>query len=180
MSPAVSNKKRPWHKALDDIDSGEVGEEEKTEEFFAITEHSVYQVSSEKDSEGTPIVQEIAQTIRNGGPVPVGERLYGGDLVGIRWPGIVLYIEDRCPISGDRNKPQRPEEVDAVCWGDRTSPIAALCLKKEEALMCLHSKELKGCDQRWRKETEKTLEKIGDNHPIFILSITEAIKYDSA
>lgn len=171
MSQAVLD--RP--KVLTDIFGKHDDENDIVEEFYAVTETSVYRVSSLKDSRGTPIVEKIA--LRGKSARPVGDRLHGGSLVGIMKVCIVLYDEDYSPFSGPRKRHQRPEEVNIAFWGEYTSPISALCLKRDEAMMCLHSKDLKNCDPRWRTETEEVLKCIGDHHPVFILSLTEAISF---
>ena len=146
------------------------------EEFFAVTKTSVYRVSSQKDEKGFPVVEKIA--LRGESAVPVGGRLHNGHLVGIMKTEINLYYEDYSPFSGRREQPQRPEEVNIHYWGGHTSPIVALFLNKEEAMSCFNSENQKNCDPRWRKQTEETLGAIGDNHPVFIPSISHSISYD--
>lgn len=164
---AVLNR-RPLYSS----DDGITKEEDTGEEFFAVTETSVYRVSSLTDSRNTPIVEKIALVGES--DVPVGGRLKGGNLIGIMKIGIILYIEDH-PRPG---RPQRPEDVNTGYWGGHTSPIVALCLRQDDAMICLHSKDIKNCDPGWRRETEEVLEHIGDDHPVFILSVTEAITFE--
>ena len=154
--------------------------EEKSErkhlgEFFAVTRNSLYRVSREKAEHNIPIVEQIAAHFKS--DLLKDGRLHGGYYVGITKDGLVLYYEDYLP----GQKPshiQRPEMVNVAQWGDHTSYVVALFLNKDEALNCFNSSDdLKQCDPRWRVQTEETLEVIGDNHPVFILSILDAIRY---
>jgi len=146
-------------------------EKNASDEFFAVTlDPAVWHISSKKDLEGTPTVERIAQI--SGGPIPVGGRLAGGKFVGIGGSGIVLYVDPYSP-----RKRRRPEEVETIYWGGYTPPIVALCLQEGEALMCLHSKELQVCDSRWREETEEVLKYIGNDHPVFVLSAKDPIRF---
>lgn len=160
-------------KPRDFFDEGKMDEEEFLDEFFALTLNSltrgvsVWRVSSKKER-NIPIVEKIA--IIGQSPIPVGGKLSGGSFAGVMKSCILLY-------NTPNQKRQRPEEVNSAYWGGNTSPIAALFIKKDDAMVCLHSKGLKHCDPRWRKETEETLSKIGDNHPVFVLSISDPIRY---
>ncbi len=145
--------------------------EEFLREFFAVTETSVYRISSERDEKGWPIVEKIA--LRGESAVKLGGRLHNGHFVGIMKDEINLY--DAVWREG---RPQRPDEVNIVHWGGHTSPIVGLFLNRKEAMRCFKSKNQKNCDSRWRKQTEETLKAIGDNHPVFILSICDAISFD--
>lgn len=68
--------------------------------------------------------------------------------------------------------------VNIALWGGHTSYIIALFLDKDEALDCFKYGSVEQCDPRWKEQTKKTLEAIGDNHPVFILSIFDAIRYE--
>jgi hypothetical protein len=175
QTAVLENKKKLKDKTSELNEGGTEEPKGPIEEFYAVTETSAYQVSSEKDSDNTPIVEKIDMVGKS--MVSIGDRLHGGSLVGIMKDGLVLYLEDYKWFS-KHERPQRPEDVSIAFWGGRTSPIVALCLKKDDALTCLHSKGLKRCDPSWRKETEEVLQKISDDHPVFILSVTDAIKFD--
>lgn len=147
-------------------------------EFFAVTTTSVYRVSDEKDEDGIPIVEKIA--LKGQSKILVGGRLKNGYLVGISRDRICLYQdEEMSPYASINKEHPRPlEEVNTFFWGGTTSPIIALFFKKDEALKCLNSPDLKYCDPRWKEQTKEVLATIGNNHPVFILSKKEyAISY---
>lgn len=141
------------------------------DKFYAVSKTSTYRVTDKKDEHGWPIVEKIA--IRTGvkSSVAVGERLENGSLVGITGDGMVLYNEQH-PNPG---KIQKPEEVTNAFMGGRTSPIVALFLRQEEAIECMNSSGLEGCDPRWQNKTKEVVGAIGDNHPVFILSKWEPV-----
>jgi hypothetical protein len=162
----------PGAMILDRVNDAETEEKEKLDRFFAVTKTSTYRVESEKGENRDPIVEKIA--LRGESRVQIGGRLHNGDFVGIMKGGLVLYIEDH-PKDG---RIQKPEEVNTAFWGGHTSPIIGLFLELEEAMACHNSENLEICDSRWRKETEETLRAIGNNHPVFILSVWDPISYD--
>lgn len=131
--------------------------------FFAVTETSVYSVSDERDEKGVPIVEKIA--LRGESKVAIGQRLSGGQYVGVTPEGIIFYDQDHL-----RNPPQKPEYVNIAFYGGHTSLIVALFLDKEEAMKCHNSKDHKPSDSRWEDKTKEVLNAIGDNHLIFIVS----------
>jgi len=132
-------------------------------EFFAVTQTSVY-VVKDKIENGCPIVEKIAANRES--CIPVGGRLRNGSCVGIMLKtGIILYNPSK--------KSREPESVNISHWGGHTSPIIALFLEKEKAINCLNSENTITCDLKWKKETIETLEKIGNNHPVFVPSVLE-------
>ncbi len=134
--------------------------------FYAVTKTSVYKIEGRRNEEsGEADVQKIA--LRGESRVGVGERLRNGDFVGIMKMGIVLYRENN-PQSGGMIQP--PEAV--PFWGGHTSPIIGLFLRLEEAITCHNSPEKRTCDPRWRKQTEETLQEIGENHPVLRVSVS--------
>ena len=136
-------------------------------EFFAVTKTSVYRVSDERGENNWPIVEKIA--LRGESETPVGGRLRNGCLVGImggKLSGIYLYDQDH----PRRGSVQPPEMVNNVFFGSRTSRLVALFLEKEAAIKCSDSNDPRPLDPRWRKQTNETLNAIGDDHPVFIIS----------
>lgn len=132
-------------------------------EFFAATQTSVYVVKDEMEN-GCPIVEKIAE--KKISPFPIGGKLKNGSRIGIMLKmGIVLYNPSR--------REEKPEQVNIARWGGKTSSIVALFLEKDRAIRCLDSKNITMCDPRWKKETLETLEKIGNNHPVFVFSIID-------
>lgn len=134
---------------------------EQIHEFYAVTKTSVYHVKDERDEHGCPIIEKIA--LRGESRVGVGERLRGGYRVAVTKIGIFPYVPD--PHDGDA-----PESVNTICWGDRSSPLTGLFLRKEDAMACFGSENLVAYDKRWQRETEKVMNAIGGKHPVFTVS----------
>lgn len=61
--------------------------------------------------------------------------------------------------------------MDFLCGeGEKTGPVVGLFLNHDDAMACSRCKEeLKNLDSRWQNETTKVLQRIGNNHPIFII-----------
>ena len=134
-------------------------------EFFAVTRTSVYRVTDEEGENGWPIVEKIA--LRGESEIPIGKRLTEGYNVGIMKKGIVMFSSSR--------KHREPELINVYHWGGKTSSIIALFLKENRAMECFNSKNTTVCDPRWKNETLETLDKIGNDHSVFIPSITEGL-----
>jgi hypothetical protein len=136
-------------------------------EFFAVTlSGSLYHISDEFVN-GCPSVVKIAR--KGESRVDVGERLRSGQLVGLVGRKIVLYSED-APLASSLKK-QDPGEVSTYLWGGHTSPVVALFLREEDAMACFLDKtEKTALDNDWRDYTQAALERIGKNHPVFIIS----------
>ena len=139
-------------------------------EFYVVTKTSVYHVTDTKDKDGNPIVTKIAIGKNKGSKLRVGSQLKGGNYFGITDDcGIILYRDN-----GQRSKCDRiprPGEVSMKYWSNTTtSPIVALFFEKGPALECVNSDGLKMWDPRWyHLHTKEVLEKIGDDHKVFIL-----------
>jgi len=133
--------------------------------FFAVTTTSLYRIEWLVNVP-MPVVKKIAMAGQS--DVPVGQIITGGYNLGIMDKGLVLYGTDR----------ELPEQVDTRYWGGGTSAIVALFLQEDTARECLNSGDLKSLNPRWRQQTEETLEAIGDNHPRFVHSAMNAIRYD--
>lgn len=134
-------------------------------EFFAVMGNSVYIVKDERNKNGCPIVERIAENKKR---ITPNKMLSGGSHVGIMFTGIVLFR------SSARH---REPEFNTLRWGDKTSPIVALFLKKDNAMECFNSDNLQNCDKRWKEETLETLDEIGSVHPVFVPSIMEGPSY---
>lgn len=142
----------------------------EVKKFYAVTttnrRHvSVYSVERQY-GRSSPFVQKIG--MRGRSAIPLGGLLPTGYFVGIRPSGLIIY--------GTDNRAEL-ENVDATIR-TRSSPIVALFLNEETALKCMDSGELKFLDPRWRKQTEEVLQAIGPDHPMFVLSETDPIKYE--
>ena len=129
-------------------------------EFFAVTKDSAYKIENKRNINNCPIVRQIRAQRKDN--VTPSRKLTGGSHVGIMMTGIVLFSS---------SKKHREPEFNAMRWGDKTSPVVALFLNKEDAMACFGLKDLQECDPLWEKETLETWKKIGKNHPIFISSI---------
>lgn len=135
---------------------------EPLHEFFAVTVTSIYRVSDEKDSEGTPIVQKVRMRFQS--IVGTGKRLMGGSLVGIRAVGLLLYSD------GKENTPHaKPEDIAPVLQGSKSSPLVGLFRTLAEAETCIREENTKVFDSRWQKQTADVLRAIGTNHPVFVV-----------
>ncbi len=138
--------------------------------FFAVTlgrnGASIFEVRSERDERGNPLVTKIG--LRGESSIPVGGRLvpHGADAthIGIsRAPGLLLY----CAPRSDR--PASPVPKPQVPGFARAGGIVALFLTETEARACLNDTLLKEEDPRWEKATRQTLRAIGCHHPVFVV-----------
>lgn len=143
-------------------------------EFYAVTLTSIYRVRDARDEYGWPMVEKIGRRARS--YLPIGGRLENGYFVGIRKSGLVLYHTEVTLTGGSEDR-ARPEEVSRYLWGTSTSKIVALFLTEREARDCLAAVDRQGCDARWRAQTEAVLAAIGDDHPVFILSVDDPITF---
>jgi len=136
-------------------------------EFFAVTlSGSLYRISDEFVN-GCPSVVKIA--LRGESQINVGERLRNGDLVGLIGRRIILYSEPHPPA--DFSKHQDPWQINNYFWGGGTSSIVALFLREKDARACFLDKADKiALDGDWREYTQATLERIGKDHPVFVIS----------
>ncbi|MBN2198192.1 hypothetical protein JW698_03355 [Candidatus Wolfebacteria bacterium] len=94
--------------------------------------------------------------------VKAGGILKNGRFVGVMKDGICLF-------DVSHRTERRPDEVNTIFWGGKTTPLTALFLNRERALDCFKTLNRENWDPRWREETEEVIRAIGDNHPIFIL-----------
>ena len=137
--------------------------------FFAVTQSattqtSVYVIKDEKNKNNCPIVERVA--VKGKDFAAIDKKLAGGSHIGIMLKtGIFLFPSSK--------RHREPEFINIRQRGKKTPPIVALFLKRDEAMKCFNSNSLQECDQRWKKETLETFNKIGDDHPIFIPSIME-------
>lgn len=132
-------------------------------EFYAVTTTSVYLVSDKIGENGCPIVEKIARDAPSS--VEVGGRLRNGKLVAVAKDWIFLYSD---PHSRDYER--HPENINTRHWGGHTSGLIGLFLRKEEAMDCFRSGDKKVLDPRWRAQTEEVRRRIGNDHPVFILT----------
>lgn len=136
-------------------------------EFFAVTlSGSVYRISDEV-KDGCPNVVKIA--LRGESHIGVNERLRNGNLVGLIERRIILYFEPHPPT--DFPKHQDPWQINTYFWGGGTSSIVALFLREEDAMACFLDRVGKtALDEKWSNYTQATLERIGKDHPVFVIS----------
>lgn len=129
-------------------------------EFYAVTRTSVYRVTDEIQ-DNFPLVEKIALKGESG--LKVGSRLRNGRYVGVMKYAICLY--DLSPSRGM----QPPDMVSTRSWGGTTTPITALFLDRDEALLCLEISDRMDWDQRWQRQTREVIGAIGSKHPVFVL-----------
>lgn len=133
--------------------------------FQAVTITSLYHAAI-YGSKGVPVLTKLAQ--RNGceSKVAVGSRLTQGTMLGVAQK-IVLFV----PEGGGITSYQREFLlVNTRYWGEHTSDVVGLFLRKEDAERCMTTNDVKPCDERWRKETVETLKAIGRDHPYCSIS----------
>ncbi len=136
-------------------------------------------VKNEKDKNGVPIVEKIALKEKSGVPVGgrIGEKIRGTCFVGVTKFGIWVYPSE---------KRQRIEEIyeKPEFEAEGTSPILTLCLDRKEAIDFLNSEGFnnyywKSSSVEWgKRKTKETLEAIGENHPLFIISASRNLQFD--
>lgn len=137
----------------------------KLKEFFAVTATSVYHVKADDKDYGKASIIKIA--LNKESAFPVGHRLERGYLISVgSW--LMPYVPEG---GGGYSSYQRDiGSVNTHWWGQSTSRVVALFLKKEDAMACHQSKDLKPCDERWANETIKVLRAIGENHSEFVIA----------
>lgn len=139
-------------------------------EFYAVTMTSVYHVTDTGRNGDSPSAKKIA--LKGESSLPVGYRLEngGGRLIAI-CSGLLAFIPEAhgllSPMTGYERE---PAQVDTRWHEGNTSPIVALFETNEEAIGCFESEDLGQADPRWLESTKRVLEKIGDNHPAFVIS----------
>ncbi len=140
-------------------------------EFYAITADpvSIFSVSALRDGQGFPIVECLGTRMR--GSHPKGSRLKGGRLLGLTRRGLILYNDAYFrPGEGGPHKPSLFEECGYSYEGERTGDVIGLFLKYDDALRCFYSLRHHCLDSEWETKTKEVLEKIGHDHPTFVIS----------
>jgi hypothetical protein len=139
-------------------------------EFLAVTKTSVYHVKDGIDGEGNyhgPMAQKIA--LKSPSNIPVGDFLRNGTMLAICHQ-LIMYVPEGGGITSFQRK---IEEVNTCWWGSNSSSIVALFLVDEieerKARDCFQHHDLQPCDSRWLEDTQKVLDAIGDEHPVFYI-----------
>lgn len=136
------------------------------DEFFAVTETSVYHVRTKGD-DGEPCVVKIA--LRGNSSIPVGQRLSKTQMISIG-KQIIGYIPEKYGSLHQLTGVERDiSRVNTTFWGGNTSFVVALFENEADAMKCFDSSDLKPCDSRWIGQTKRVLELIGENHPVFFI-----------
>ena len=133
---------------------------EKIQEFFAVTQTSVYYVQA-KGSENGPAMTKIALFGKS--EISVGTVLKNGNMIAI-CSHLIMYTPEGGGITSFERK---IENVNTFYWGGRTSEIVALFKTKEEALACFVDNHLIAGSQYWARQTFQVIEEIGNDHPVF-------------
>lgn len=137
-------------------------------EFYAVTTTSLYRVFVNPLLESEAIAMKIA--VRDQSAVKLNEMLSNGNLIGITRLGLIAYRDHKSPR-------RRCEDVNTRYWGGRTSPVVALFFDQEQARRCLDEADVQPADPRWRGSTLQVLDAIGDDHPCFVLSDMEELRF---
>jgi hypothetical protein len=137
-------------------------------EFYAVTATSVYRVFV------NPLLdtQAIAQKVATGGysAIALNEIIDGGPLIGVTRYGLVAYADPdggRCP----------PEQAQRRHIGGWSSHVTGLFLDVAEAQHCISQPDRQPADARWQTQTQAVLAAIGPDHPCFVLSHSEALRF---
>lgn len=139
-------------------------------EFFAVTKTSVYHVANHEKYGGS--AKKIALKDENESNIPIGATLEDGPgrLIAIRSRLLAFIPESHGWLSQMTGFERNPERVNTRWHEGNSSQIIALFETKDEALDCFSANNLQPADLRWTTSTNKVLEKIGDNHPTFVIS----------
>lgn len=140
-------------------------------EFYAVTSEpvSIFKVTDLRNSEGFPIVECLGT--RKSGSHPKGSKLRGGKLIALTRQGLVLYDDAYFHIQGDG--PQKPSPFEKCGYSynsERTGGIIGPFLKYEGAWNCFSSLRHRGLDPTWKAQTKEVLDRIGPDHPTFVIS----------
>jgi hypothetical protein len=135
--------------------------------FYAVTESgSLYEINSEKDENGWPIVRRIAHNRRF--VTNSDYYLRRGDAVGI------TEHQGVCLVNTKTDHKRNFEMTNTTGWGGSTSRIVGLFLERAVAAACLRVTDYFPWDRRWRVQTRETLEAIGNSHPVFLIGALPA------
>lgn len=136
------------------------------EEFFAVTQTSVYHIKAKGD-DGHPSVVKIA--LHGDSTFPIGHKLRLTDMVSVG-SQLIGYIPERHGWTSQLTGVERNiSRVSTNYWGDQTSPVVALFEKEADAKECFNEPNLKPCDPRWIEQTRRILDVIGEEHPVFFV-----------
>lgn len=139
-------------------------------EFFAVTVTSVYHIRERAGDEYGGSARKIA--LKGESRLLIGAMLEQGNgrLIAIG-RSLLAYLPERYGRMNTRTGYERePAQVNSEWHEGKSSPIIALFAGQEEAMRCFESEDLQPADERWLDSTKKILEKIGDDHPVFVIS----------
>lgn len=145
----------------------------KLENFFCVTETSVYEVFA-SGAEGCPCPYAEKIALKGDSKIAVGGKV-SGIMIAIARNLQPFTPEGHAFVSPATSFVRDLAKVNTHWWGVGTSPIVALFLDKEEALACLTEEQLQPCDARWVKQTMAVLNEIGDDHPNFSICTSPRI-----
>lgn len=149
------------------------------EEFYAVTETSVYRIR--RTDEGAEAIK-IARNAPS--QLDVGEK-FGDDFIGFCEGRICAYsifgpaLKYEKRIMTNACTVLRPESFSATFNG-WTSGLVALFLEEGTVLECHDAENKEIMDTRWIDETISVFRAIGDNDDVFILSEEMAAKLREA
>ncbi len=139
---------------------------EHLQEFFAVTETSVYCVRSE--GQDGALASAVKLAIRGDSNLPLDSELVkGGEMLAITKVLQAFVPEKHGMLHPNTGFQKNISLVNISYWGGHTSDIIALFKTEEEALACFNSSELQPCDDRWINSTKLVLKAIGNEHPSF-------------
>lgn len=131
--------------------------------FYAVTRTSLYVVRLNQSDK--PELEKLA--LKGTSVFPLGSVLHGNDYVGITRNGLMLF--DSMNVADVRAvRPHPGQAIHGV--GEKTSAVVALFQRERAARACFESSMADGLDGTYQGVTERTLEAIGENHPVFIIA----------
>jgi hypothetical protein len=136
--------------------------------FYAVTKsRSLYEVNCLV--ENSPVIKKLDSRGDNKSSVAIGQLLNNGSHVNVGtfgWLG--LYFPS---INRATGKPYSADMTNTRNFGGHTSQVVGLFLNREPAKRCLHSGDTRYLSDTWINYTRATLEKIGWEHPRFMIGM---------
>jgi hypothetical protein len=148
-----------------------------TGHLFFVTLDAMYWITIPEDLTSRPAVQKWSNRAEAGKPVHVGvtDYLRGGYTLGITSIGLLQYNQP----DGHNGPPLAFEEIPGLLKGKgitATTPIVALFTDyrmAEECYEATRSKQAEMFDCRWWLPTKNVLVKLGTEHPLVTISVTQ-------
>ena len=143
---------------------------EYLQEFFVVTETSVYHVTSG----GQYRASAVKIALEGDSNLPIGSELCSEYEMLAITKRLQAFVPEKYGLARPNTDFEtRVEMVNTFFWGASSSAIIALFKTKEEAIKCFDDTALEPCDKRWLESTRLVLREIGDSHPSFSVCRSE-------